>query len=202
MFELFKASGKNRDRQVHSVNLRLRIATNVVVRFCGERMAPEKVNTIKSATRLNTYENSIQKAEASLIPSSQELWFHHAPSTFATTPNMTIDIGQSEQLSFKVVGDWFSVETTYSEICLFCAPTRTLRELIENGHLGYAGIHGIQNEIDVPGHLSWLEPINERIDGGLTNKDMYGISATYTNEAIQLTLNSAYDSGEHPQLFE
>jgi hypothetical protein len=203
MFGLFKASGSNRKRQIHSVNLSLRIATNVVKRFCGERMAPENIPTIKSATSLDTYNNIIQKAEASLIPCSQELWFHHGPSTFATTPNMIIDVGHKlEQLSLKVVGDWFSVETTDSEICLFYAPVRSLNELIENGHLGYAGIHGIQNEINFPGTLRWLEPIKEHIDGGLTNEKMNGICASYTNEAIQLRLNSVFDSGEHPQIFE
>jgi hypothetical protein len=192
-----------KDEAKHSVYLKVRIATNVVSKFCGERIHPGDIPTIKSATRLNSYDNSIQKAEASLIPGLRELWFHHGPSTFSSTPSMIIDIGEEiDQLILKILGEWFTVETTYSEICLFYAPVKALKDLIEVGHLGNAGINGITRQIEGPGGLDWLEPISEHVDGGLTNKEQNGITATYTNEAIQLIINKVFDGGEHPQIFE
>jgi hypothetical protein len=187
----------------HSVYLKVRVASSVVSKFSGERMLPEDIPTIKSSTQLNSYDSAIQKAEASLVPGNRDLWFHHGPSTFASSPNMTIDIGEPvDQLKLEIVGDWITVETTYSEICLFYAPIKALKALIDVGHLGYVGIHGVEREIEGPAGLNWIEPINEKVGGGMTNKDQNGITATYTNEAIQLIINKVFDGGEHPQIFD
>jgi hypothetical protein len=203
MFGKKNSDSAHTSNHKYSVYIKLQIAGNCIEKYCGERVSPDDIKQIKGAARLNTYDNVIQKAEASLISTSPELWFHHGPSTFTTTPKMIIDIGHGiDQLSFKIVDDWFSVETTYSEICIFCAPVRALYELIDNGHLGHVGIEGVQKEISAPLGLHWIDPINERIDGGMTNTDGNGITATYTNELIQLSINKVFELAEHPQIYD
>ena len=202
MFDFFKSNNaKGNAAPKYGVHLKLRIAANVAYDFCGKRMSPEEVPTVKAATSLYSYDNTIQKAEATLIVGPQELWFHHGPSSFATTPNMIVDIGHKfDQLSFKIVGEFFSLETTYSQICIFYAPVDKLYELMNNGHLGYVGSGGKEREVTIPNCLGWIEPIHECIGGGLTNEKLNGITATYTNEAVELTINGIYELGEHQQI--
>ena len=196
--------GRKKETPKCNVYLKLRIASTVVSDFCGQENAAKLLNDdgfqiIKKAKRLNSYDNFIQKAEATLINHNPELWYHHGCSTFASSPNMIIDIDEStDQLQFKVVDNWFTLETTDYGVCVFFAPTTHFRQLVDEGHLGYVGTHGIEDEIQMPGEFKWLEGIHQKIDGGLTNREFNGIDVTYTNEAAQLVICRVFEGGEHP----
>jgi hypothetical protein len=57
---------------------------------------------------------------------------------------MIIDIWHNiDQLEFKIVDQWFTVETTDSYICILFAPTKHMCEINNNGNLGIVGIKGI-----------------------------------------------------------
>jgi hypothetical protein len=70
-------------------------------------------------------------------------------------------------------------------------------EIIENGHLGYVGINDIEGEVEKPADFPWIEGIHQSLGGGLTNKAHNGVTAIYTNDAVQMIVNSIYDGGEH-----
>lgn len=192
-------------KKIHNVHIKLRIATNVVERYCGRENSVKLLNgelpVISKTNRLNTYDNFIQKAETTCLSHSPELWFHHGCSTFATSPHMIIDIdNKTDELEFKIVDEWFSIETTDSQVCIFFAPIKHMCEIFENGHLGNVGFKGIESEVEKPGDFPWIEGIHQNIDGGLTNKDLNGTTVTYTNEAVQMIVNTIYDGGEHPMI--
>lgn len=103
-------------------------------------------------------------------------------------------------MEFKIVDQWFSVETTDSNICIFFAPIKHMRDIIENGNLGFVGINEIESEVEKVGDFPWIEGIHQSLSGGLTNKLLNGVTATYTNEAVQLVVNTIYDYGEHSMI--
>jgi hypothetical protein len=196
---------RRKERSLNNVHIKLRIATGVVTRYCGRENAVKllegELPVIGKTSSLNTYDDVIQKAETTSISHSPELWYHHGCSTFAISPNMFIDIGhKTDQLEFKIVDQWFSVETTDSQVCIFFAPIKHMYEIIENGHLGYVGIESIESEVKKPGDFPWIAGIHQSLDGGLTNKGYNGITAIYTNEAVQMIVNTIYDGGEHPMI--
>jgi len=198
---MFQRNKKNKN----NVHIKLRIATNVVTQYCGRENTSKLLNNelpvIKKRNFLSTYDNFIQKAETTCLSHSPELWYHHGCSTFAVSPNMIIDIGhETDQLEFKIVGEWFTIETTDSQICIFFAPIKHMGEIFENGNLGFVDIKGIESDVEKPGDFPWIEGVHQSLDGGLTNRDRNGITATYTNQAVQMIVNTVYDVGEHPMI--
>jgi hypothetical protein len=192
-------------KKLNNVHIKLRIATNVVTRYCGldnaKKLSKGELPLIGKTNSLNTYDNFIQKAETTCLSHSPELWYHHGCSTFAISPNMFIDIGhKTDQLEFKIIDQWFSIETTDSQVCIFFAPIKHMYEIIENGHLGYVGIDGIEGDVEKPGDFPWIEGIHQSLGGGLTNKANNGVTAIYTNDAVQMIVNTIYDGGEHPMI--
>jgi len=112
---------------------------------------------------------------------------------------MIIDIGHEiDQLEFKIIDEWFSIETTDSNTCIFFAPIKHMCEIIENGNLGFVGLKSIESEVEKPGDFPWIEGIHQRLLAGTTNKARNGVTAIYTNEAVQMIVNTIYDGGEHP----
>ena len=187
----------------YGVHIELKINNSVVRQFCGRENAVKLFTDdhpgIKKTSRLDTYDGVIQKAEATCISHSPEMWFHHGCSTFATSSNMRIDIDHNlDELEFKIVDQWFAIETSDSKVCIFFAPIKHMLEIMNNGHLGFVGIDGVESEVDMPSDFPWLEGIHLRIDGGLINKEQNGIAAVYTNEAVQMRVNTIYEGGEHP----
>lgn len=196
--------GRKKVAPKHNVYLRLRIANTVLTGFCGRENASKLLDdtgypTIKNTSELNKHDNFIQKAEATLVNHSPPLWYHHGCSVFASSPNMVIEIDHpTDQLLFKIVENYFTLETSDSGVCVFFAPTTHLRQLIEAGNLGYVGIDSKESEIDMPGDFKWIEGINQRIGGNLASSDRNGIDVTYTNEVAQLFICSVFEGGEHP----
>jgi hypothetical protein len=77
---------------------------------------------IRKEASLNSYDNSIHKAETKSLSRSLEFWYHHGSSTFELSPSMIIDIGHSiDQLEFKIFDQWFTVETTDSNVFILLA---------------------------------------------------------------------------------
>jgi hypothetical protein len=195
---------RNKKKQ-NNVHIKLRIATNVVTRYCGRENSIKLLNgelpVISKTNNLNTYDNFIQKAETTCLSHSPELWFHHGCSTFAVSPNMIIDIdNKTDELEFKIVDEWFSIETTDSQVCIFFAPIKHMLEIFENGHLGYVGLKNIESEVEKPSDFPWIEGIHQRLLAGTTNNARNGVTAIYTNEAVQMIVNTIYDGGEHPMI--
>lgn len=58
----------------------------------------------------------------------------------------------------------------------------------------------IDSEVEKPGDFPWIEGIHQRLDGGVTNKARNGTTAVYTNDAVQMIVNTIYDGGEHPMI--
>ncbi len=192
-------------KKPNNVHIKLRIATNVVHQYCGRENAAKLLNdelpVIRKTTSLSSYDSVIQKAETTCLSHSPELWYHHGCSTFAISPKMIIDIGhKTDELEFKIVDEWFSIETTDSQVCIFFAPIKHMLEIFENGHLGNVGFKGIESEVEKPGDFPWIEGIHQSIDGGVTNKVRNGTTVIYTNEAVQMIVNTIYDGGEHPMI--
>jgi hypothetical protein len=198
---------RRKEKTLSNVHIKLRIATGVVTRYCGRENAVKllegELPVIGKTSRLNTFDDVIQKAETTCLSHSPELWYHHGCSSFAISPNMIIDIGHiSDQLEFKIFDQWFSIETTHSQVCIFFAPIKHMYEIIENGHLGYVGIDDIEGEVEKPADFPWIEGIHQSLGGGLTNKAHNGVTAIYTNEAVQMIVNTIYDGGEHPRIMD
>jgi hypothetical protein len=198
---------RRKEKTLNNVHIKLRIATSVVTQYCGrdtaEKLSKGDLPVIGKTSRLNTYDNFIQKAETTCLSHSPELWYHHGCSSFATSPNMVIDIGHiSDQLEFKIFDQWFSIETTDSQVCIFFAPIKHMYEMIENGHLGYVGINDIKSEVKKPGDFPWIEGVHQSLGGGPTNKDNNGVTAIYTNDAVQMIVNTIYDGGEHSMIMD
>jgi hypothetical protein len=198
---------RSKEKKLNNVHIKLRIATNIVEQYCGRDSAIKLLNNelpvISKTNSLNSYDKFIQKAETTCLSHSPELWYHHGCSTFAVSPNMIIDIGHKiDQLEFKIVDEWFSIETTDSQICIFFAPIKHMYEIIKNGNLGYVGFESIESEVEKPGDFYWIEGIHQRLDGGLTNESQNGVTAVYTNEAVQMIVNTIYNGGEHPIIRE
>jgi hypothetical protein len=196
---------RRKEKTLNNVHIKLRIATGVVTQYCGrdnaEKLSKGELPVIGKTSRLNTYDNFIQKVETTCLSHSPELWYHHGCSSFAISPNMIIDIGhKSDQLEFKIFDQWFSIETTDSQVCVFFAPIKHMYEIIENGHLGYVGINNIESEVKKPADFPWIEGIHQSLGGGLTNKAYNGVTAIYTNDAVQMIVNTIDNGGEHPMI--
>jgi hypothetical protein len=196
---------RSKVKTLNNVHIKLRIAPEVVAPYCGRKNAVKllenELPVIGKTSKLNTYDNFIQKAETTCLSHSPEMWYHHGCSSFATSPNMVIDIGhKSDQLEFKIFEQWFSVETSNSKVCIFFAPIEHMYEFIENGHLGYVGINGKESEVEEPGDFPWIKGIHQNLCGGSTNNDYNGVTAIYTNDAVQMIINTIYDGGEHPRI--
>lgn len=188
----------------YNVHLKLRIANNLVSKFCDREYA-KKIDDdadcpiIKKTKRLDGYDNLIQKAEAALINHSPELWYHHGCDTFASSSNMIIDLGgRLGELEFKSHGQWFTLESADTGVCVFFAPRKHFLQLVKQGHLGHVGLNGIESEVEKPGGFRWLEGIHQALTSIGTNSNYKGIRAVYTNEAAELSINLIFEGGEHP----
>jgi hypothetical protein len=196
---------QRKEKKQNNVHIKLRIANDIATQYCGRDSAEKLLNgtlpVIRKEASLKTYDNFIQKAETTCLSHSPELWYHHGSSTFAVSPNMIIDIGHSiDKLEFKIFDQWFSVETTDSNICIFFAPIKHMCEIIENGNLGFVGMNSVESEVEKPGDFPWIEGIHQSLSGGLTNESRNGVTAIYTNEAVQMIVNTIYDGGEHSMI--
>lgn len=192
-------------KKLNNVHIKLRISTSVVNQYCfseNQKKIPySELPVINKTNSLNTYENFIQKAEVTCLSHSPELWYHHGCSTFAVSPKMLIDIGHKiDELEFKIIDKWFVIETTYTKICIFYAPIKHMHEIFENGHLGYVGLKSIESEVEKPAEFPLIEGVHQYLLAGTTNKARNGDTAIYTNEAVQMIVNTIYDGAEHSMI--
>lgn len=90
---------QRKPKKLKNVHIKLRIANSVVTRYCGRDNALKLLNgelpVISKVSSLNTYDDFIQKAEATSLSHAPELWYHHGCSSFTVSPNMIIDIGHN-----------------------------------------------------------------------------------------------------------
>ena len=73
-------------------------------------------------------------------------------------------------------------------------------EIFEKGHLRYIGYESIESEAEEPGDFPWIDGIYQHLLAGTTNKAGNGDTVIYTNEALQMIVNTIYDCGEHPMI--
>lgn len=181
------------------VHLKVRFANDKVRSICKEFDNSKQPPAIQLANTLDKTNDNIQIAEVTSLratPLNSQLWFHHGDNSLAKSPEMLIQVdGIDEQLQLKIHEQWIYVETFSSGLCLFYAPVKALNTIREQGNFGYSGYEDIEKKVGLIEGLPWIKGIVENVSGSFVNDERKSTRVTYTNEAIQLVIQTIYDGG-------